>query len=284
MEHGHLSMTRETTNNIKAETTEDFQKLSIQVSLNGLSFCIVDTVSHAIKMLESTTFAKELTPFDLQKHLQDFLEKHKVDKRSFSEVIVVHRNNLFALVPKSLFDDSQLANYLKFNTKMLANDLIVYDEIKNHDIFTVYVPFTNINNYIFDLYGEFDYEHHSTVTIHSLLNTNSHEQDTTGYIHVGRQQIDITIIANKQLLFYNTFDFVTKEDFIYYILFTLEQLKLNPEHISIKLFGAIEEDDEIYKLCHRYIKNVVISVPPVNAYPILESVEESIDFTLLSTL
>ncbi|WP_273567529.1 DUF3822 family protein [Maribacter halichondriae] len=229
-------------------------------------------------------FCQGIDPYDLQEHLQEFLEKHKIDKRSFSEVIVVHRNNLFALVPQSLFDDSQLANYLKFNTKILANDHIVYDEIKNHDIFTVYVPFANINNYIFDLYGEFDFEHHSTVMIHSLLNASSNELDTIGYVHVGRQQMDITIISNKQLLLYNTFAFVTKEDFIYYLLFTLEQLKLNPEHISLKLFGAIEEDDEIYKLCHRYVKNVVISVPPVNTYPILESVEESIDFTLLSTL
>ncbi len=83
----------------------------------------------------------------------------------FSEVIIVHRNDLFSLVPKVLFDPNELANYLKFNTKILANDLLEYDEIQAYEMVNVYIPFVNINNFIYDQFGDFEFKHHSTVLV-----------------------------------------------------------------------------------------------------------------------
>jgi hypothetical protein len=50
------------------------------------------------------------------------------------------------------------------------------------------------------------------------------------------------IVKDKELLFCNTFTYETKEDFIYYILFTTEQLKLDPEDLDLILLGNIHED------------------------------------------
>ena len=49
---------------------------------------------------------------------------------------------------------------------------------------------------------------------------------------------EIIVIANKKLQLYNTFQFTSKEDFIYYVLFTAEQLKLNPEKFELLLLGS----------------------------------------------
>ena len=66
------------------------------------------------------------------------------------------------------------------------------------------------------------------------------------------------IIAIKQgaLLLYNTFEYHTKEDYIYYLLFTLEQLQLNPETIQLVLLGLINKEDDIYSITYKYIRNV----------------------------
>lgn len=55
---------------------------------------------------------------------------------------------------------------------------------------------------------------------------------------------------------YNQFNFETKEDVLYYILFTLEQLKINVEEVKLHLFGQLHQEHEIFKLCETYIKNV----------------------------
>jgi hypothetical protein len=48
-------------------------------------------------------------------------------------------------------------------------------------------------------------------------------------VHFSEGHFEI-IIQNQKLLFFNSFDYQTPEDFIYYVLFTAEQLSLNPEN------------------------------------------------------
>ncbi|MGI9550487.1 MAG: DUF3822 family protein, partial [Aurantibacter sp.] len=187
---------------------------------------------------------------------------------------------------KSLFDENELANYLKFNAKILANDHLAYDELENYDMMNVYVPFVNINNYIFELFGEFIYKHSGTVMIESLLNSHVGNKKPVCYAHITETQMELTVLSNKKLLLYNSHDFVTKEDFMYYLLFTLEQLQLDSATVSLKLFGAIEEGDDLFSLCYQYVKDVSIFAPtvPTIDFALEETELETIDFTVLSSL
>jgi len=277
-------MTKKKINNTEDNSLENFNKLSIQVRLNGLSFCVLDTIGNSILKSDRLVFEKNLSPLELQKNLEQLFKTHNLGSSQFSEVVVVHSNSLFSFVPKSLFDVNELANYLKFNTKILANDHIAYDELDNYDIVNVYVPFVNINNYIFDLFGEFEYKHNGTVLVQALLNNSGANKEPICYVHIDGQQMDITILAQKKLLFYNSFTITSKEDFIYYLLFTLEQLKLDTERTKLQLFGSIEEGDDIYKLCYKYIKDISLFIPSVGSYPIATTDQKSLDFTVLSAL
>ena len=104
------------------------------------------------------------------------------------------------------------------------------------------------------------------------------------YVHVSKQQLDITIISHKRLQFYNCFQFHSKEDFIYHLLFTLEQLKLDTETIKLRLFGTIEEDDELYAIAYKYIQNVAIFIPANPSYHFGDLEKETIDFTVINAL
>ncbi|MBT9189604.1 MULTISPECIES: DUF3822 family protein [Zobellia] len=275
-------MTKKQTKNNTGEPVENFKKLSIQVSLNGLSFCVFDTVANTILNSEKVVFAKELTPYEILKRLKLLFSSHTIEKEQFSEIVVVHRNNLFSLVPKALFNENELANYLKFNTKILANDHLAYDELESFEINNVYVPFVNINNYIYDLFGEFTFKHNGTVMVESLLNNHATNKEAVCYIHTSQRQMDVTVIASKKLLLFNSFNFVTKEDFLYYLLFTLEQLELDTESVCLKLFGDIEKGDDIYDLCYNYVKDVSIFYPSFTEHPGIDRPEETIDFTVIN--
>ncbi len=266
------------------QSKSDFHKLSIQISLNGLSLCVLDTVDNHILASENVVFEREVNPLELLKKVKEIFEKYKVAKVAFSEVIAIHKNQLFSLVPKALFDEGELANYLKFNAKMLTNDIIVYDELESNDIMNVYVPFMNVNNYIYELFGEFEFKHSSTVMVESLLNTPNPGNDAVCYVHVGDKQLDITVVSNKKLQLHNSFNYNTKEDFIYYLLFTIEQLKLDTNTVKLKLFGAIDEDDEIYGIAYDYIKNISIFIPSNIDHITGNDKDDAIDFTVLKTL
>ncbi|MGX1930650.1 DUF3822 family protein [Flagellimonas sp. 2504JD4-2] len=277
-------MTEKTNNITKVETENNFKKLSIQIGLNGLSFCVVDTITHKILAFQKVSFKTQSTPYLMLKELKTLLNQGDEIQKKFSKVVVIHKSGLFSLVPKTLFNPEELPNYLKFNAKIMATDHIVYDEIPHYDIINVYVPFANINNYIFDLFGEFEFKHSGTVLITTLLNQTRASADPVCYIQVSEKEMEMVVISEKKLLFYNHFQYKTAEDFLYYLLFGLEQLNIDLEKVQLKLFGTVEEGDAIFDLCYKYIRNVSVFEPVNPTYPLEQLETQTIDFTTLSSL
>lgn len=247
--------------------------------MNGLSFCVLDTISNTVLHSNKLEFKATSTPYLLLKELKAMLQGEKLLNKEYEEVTVIHRNNLYCLVPKSLFDKDELPNYLKFNTKLLANDQIVYDELPNQDMVCVYVPFTNVNNYLFECFGEFEFKHNSMSMLHALFHQKSNK--TICYVHVANKFMELAVLEERKLMLYNQFDFKTKEDFLYYVLFTYEQLGLHVEETKLKLFGAIEEGDSIYEICYQYLKKVSVFVPKFGNYNLEDMNNSTIDLTLL---
>ncbi|WP_240740119.1 DUF3822 family protein [Flagellimonas allohymeniacidonis] len=266
------------------EIENNFNKLSIQVGLNGLSFCALDTISNKVLAFEKIPFKTASTPYLLLKELKQILNTNNIKNTSFEEVVVIHKNNLFSLVPKPLFNKEELPNYLKFNAKIMANDHIVYDELDNHEMVNVYIPFTNVNNYIFELFGEFEFKHSGSVLISTLLGQSKSSSETMCYVQVSEKEMEIVVVSEKKLLYYNFFEYSSPEDFLYYLLFTFEQLNLDTSEVQLKLFGSIEEGDAVYEICHRYVKNISVFVPPGLSDILEQSETSTIDFTILNTL
>ncbi|MCB4797810.1 DUF3822 family protein [Neotamlana laminarinivorans] len=231
-------------------------ELSIQISLSGLSFCILNRETNTITFLKDICFPKKRNHFELLDTLKNEFDTEAVLNNSFSEVNVIHDNELATLVPKPLFSEDLLADYLKFNTKILKSDFITFDNIKINDSVTVYVPYININNFIYDKFGRFTYKHISTVLINAILKTDINFNVPKAYVHVSKEHFEIVIVQNKKLLLYNSFFYNTKEDFIYYILFCIEQLQLNPETINLIFLGNIDAYDDIYVITYKYIRLV----------------------------
>lgn len=231
-------------------------ELSIQISLSGLSFCVLDSNSKTILDIKSITFKSKKTPTTLLDAVKHLFNTEESLKQLFNKINIIHVNAWSVLVPKPLFKEEALADYLKFNTKILKTDFISFDNISQNDSVNVYIPFTNINNFIFDKFGRFNYKHSSTVLIEQLLTFEKHSNTPKVYINISELHFDIIAIKNGELLIYNTFEYETKEDFIYYLLFTLEQLQLNPETIDVLFLGEVNKDSECYQIAYNYIRNV----------------------------
>lgn len=230
--------------------------LSIQISLNGLSFCILNRKTKTVEHLKSLVFKKKATPFETLERLTTVLNTNTIFEQNFESILVIHQNELSTSVPKPLFKEDHAADYLKFNAKILNTDFIAFDEIPANNSINVFVPYVNINNYIFDQFGEFEYKHASTVLIQSLLQRENDSKQPILYVNVGKNQFELVAIDKGNLVFYNSFAYQTKEDFIYFILFTIEQLKLDPETILLTLIGEISKDDEFYEIVYKYIRFV----------------------------
>lgn len=243
---------------MKPDTIKD---LSIQIRLSGLSFCILNRTTNTIERLQHMQIEKKATPFELLNQLKTIIESNADFNQPFDSVLCIYQNELSTLVPNSLFNENHLADYLKFNAKILKTDFIDFDSISINDSVNIYVPLVNVNNYLFDTYGSFVYKHSSTIFIESVLQNSSKHQDTEIYINVGYLYFEMIAAKNQELIFYNTFEYATKEDFIYYILFSIEQLKLDPESVKIHFSGQIDKDDDIFNMVYKYVRFVDFLAP-----------------------
>lgn len=253
----------ETGQKIMAQTTNIINKLtnlelSIQISLSGLSFCTLQRETNTIVALKQVSFDKKLNPIELLDQLKHVFNTDDTLQNSFNRVFVIHDNELSTLVPKPLFSEDCLADYLKFNSKILKSDFITYDDIPVNDSVNVYVPYININNFIYDKFGTFTFKHISTILVEQLLLIEKHSNIPKIYINVSTNHFEMIVINNSKLVLYNTFDYNTKEDFIYYILFTVEQLELNPETFHLIFTGDIDTKDELYIIAYKYIRFVFL--------------------------
>lgn len=232
--------------------------LSIQASLNGLSFCILNSESNSISYSNTVVFDKMLNPNEVLDKLKHEINTVEALRQSFDTVNLIHENELSTLVPKPIFNEDYLADYLKFNSKILSNDYITHDDLLQGDIVNVYVPYVNLNNFVFDTYGVFEFNHYSTILLNSVFAIHKKKNEPTMYVNVAKKHFEIIILEANKLKLYNTFEYHTKEDFIYYILFTSEQLQLNPEDFQLVLIGNISKNDDLYNIAYTYIRHINI--------------------------
>ncbi|HEY9184527.1 MAG TPA: DUF3822 family protein [Salegentibacter sp.] len=242
-------------------TNKEFQsnlKLSIQVSLDGLSFCIQDTTTKEFVFFKKLSFDRQLDPVKILQKIDKEYENEKALQQNVREISLIFDNHLYTLVPIKLFNEEQASNYLKFNTRILKTDFIAHDAIHSAGAVCVYIPYANIINYFFDKYGEFEYKHSISVLLENLLKREK-SNSTRVYLYNKSGNYDLVVIEEAKLIFCNSFQYETPEDFLYYLLFTAEQLKLDPEKLDLQILGNISEESELYQLAYNYIKNISLS-------------------------
>lgn len=231
-----------------------YKRLSIQVSLNGLSFYTLDTLYNLPSKVTEIKFSvnsEDSIVSELQK-----LEVFKSNEILFDSVCLIHDNPLFSPVPSPLFDKDNIGDYLKFSTKILSFDQFSFDEIENHNIHNAYIPYSFVNQSVKNKFIQVETKHITSVLIKNLLDISKNSYDLQFYVHVQPKHFEIIVINKGKLLLINSFVYNTKEDFIYYTLFVAEQLKLNPETFKLIFLGNITSKNELYEITYKYVRHV----------------------------
>lgn len=231
--------------------------LSIQISLDGFSFCILNTDLNEIIALSSFDFFdKNTSPEMALRTIEKIYAEEEVLSKEFKSVNLTIKNNLNTFVPAELFDPELASKYLKHTIKVLKNDFIAYDELASNKLVNVYVPYVNMTNYFLDHYGPFEYQHTATVLVNSLLKINAKKGGTNTYVHFSKAEMELTVLTDDQLRLYNAHKITTVEDVVYFILFTYEQLALDVKHDKLIVLGAIDEQHINYTYLTKYLNRI----------------------------
>jgi hypothetical protein len=162
-----------------------------------------------------------------------------------------------SLIPKPLFDKKHLADYLMFNHLPVANEKIHHDQLPNLDAVNIFSIPGDLLSVLKKPYRGVPVNHFSSALIENLLIRNKNiDEGHMLFVNVRKQWLDVIVLDGRKLLFFNSFQYRTKEDFAYYLIYVLEQLGLNPEKAALVLMGEILKTSDIYNIIFKYVRNV----------------------------
>ena len=216
--------------------------LAIQIGLNYVTYFIITAESEV-------AYYKN---YILNNNLTEFINTEKILQLKFAKVSISFCDFPCTLIPTELFIKEKAKEILKLDCKV--HDIIKSDNIlsiKATLIYTIPKEIDNLVNTIFTNAAQKSQQSIILDKYNSFDNSNEH-----AYLNLSNDRLDITLFKNNKLIFNNSFDFVTKEDILYYTLFTFEQLKINNEKVLTSLYGEIKKGDKYHQLLYEYIRNI----------------------------
>lgn len=257
-------------------TEKKYKKLTVQVSLSGMVASSSDTLNNKVLAVEEVPFET----VNVEQAVEEILKDKALFRESYDEILVLHENNLATFVPEPLFDEDYLGSYLQYNTKVFDTDVFAFDPIPTHTMNTVYVPHVHLNAVFKTYFGSISAKHVHTILVSRLLDLSKNVDDKRMFVHMAQSHFEIIVVQNQHLLLFNSFDYKTPEDLIYYLLFTAEQLNMNPESFRLEFIGDITEDDAFFKIAYKYIRHVslfdVTDLQPNNTFSTADNLKHFI--------
>lgn len=229
--------------------------LSIQVNLNGLSFCILDPVREKYIALHHTNFKRDLIFDDYLDELEKYIQATELLNQEFKAVKLIWLSDKNTLIPNSYFDKDKLKSYFEFNQKLDDLDEIHFTELKYVDAYSVFVLPNQVANIFSKQFKNISYYNQQIPFIDQAL-FKHHTDSKKVIVNINTEFIDICIIEDGKLLLYNNFVYKTESDLLYFILYVFDQFNLDTQHTELFLNGRIEKNSSLYNQLHKFIKQL----------------------------
>ena len=241
-------------------STENYE-LSIQVSPDGLSFCLLDSVRNKFIMMRS--FGPEENKFFNAEKIDELLHKDDFLTRRYKKVAYVMPSSKFTLVPSPLYDPGKKTEYFTFNHILEEDNTILADKSNDPDAYLVY----SVSRSIYELMNRtypavFPHNH-----IKLLLDyTSSARKSLNGkyiHIHVERDYFNLIVFNDNILTFCNSFVYRNISDILYFVLNTFKNLEIKQEE-TIHFSGLTEKYDDLTSSFSLYVRNIKFAEPGGN--------------------
>jgi len=265
--------------------------LSVQFNDFHIACCVLDYKLNRYILLHDyrkNDFIPKARPgfkLSFEDFLRSVLTANPWLKNSFKTVRIAYEGKKGTLVPGPLFDAQESENFLKLNFQVGPDEHILADHIQQFDNYHVFAIPGNLEESAKRHFPSARISSLSSVLIQSVwLNFKARTGASRIFLHMKEKIFDILIYDGKQILYFNSFTWMVAEDVVYFLIFVLEQLGMNPEQASVVLLGNIDRGSNLFELIYRYVKNMEFGRRNVSYKysPVFDMVAPQSYFPLLS--
>lgn len=235
--------------------------ISMIFSETDFSFCIADLgrskyigFQHIARNEKDNLTTKSLDRFD--EFFTEIFNHLPFLKRDFKTFRIAYMSDIQTLVPGPLYEPSGNSHYLDLMFGKQANCRILSDHVEVMDAHQVFAVPEQIISAVENQLEKRRIFSFGTVLIQSIW-TNYHRTNAMRvFVNIRSGFLDLVVFNGKQVQFFNSFRQKCSEDILYYLIFVMEQLNLNPENVTVVLLGETVDDQHLRELCYTYIRHV----------------------------
>ncbi|MFZ2340484.1 MAG: DUF3822 family protein [Bacteroidales bacterium] len=240
-------------------STENYE-LSVQVSADDISFCILDSLRNKFVMLRSyePEDNSRLDPY----RLNEIIRKDDFLTRKFRKTNIITPTSRSTLVPGPLFEDSRKEEYLDFNQKKNERERVMISKIKNSDIYTIFSLQEGFADLLKGLFPEGNIMH-SLKPLFQYVHFNRRSTGNNIHIHFEKDYFDTVIFDPNELKFCNTFHFKSRSDIEYFVLYVLKKMNVRQDE-TVYLSGKTQEKEALLHGFSQYLTDVRFALPQGN--------------------
>ncbi|MDX9848470.1 MAG: DUF3822 family protein [Tenuifilaceae bacterium] len=242
----------ETFDSFRTETYE----LSIQVSLNGFSFCVKDlTRNHFIALVDSPFEHALLNGDDWIGRVTEIVDAYNWLSKPFKKTIFSYSSQHFTLIPQNFFEPERAKQLLSLVSPIPTLDEIRFKPITNDVVSVFSIPSALITAWL-KLHGE-------TIIVSCINSTLKHhiqswQKSKSPLLSVACMEGYAMIILskNEKLLHCGSNVHKNNEDLAYHLVSICNQFDCKTLSTHVELFGKIDKEEELSTLLQRFFKNV----------------------------
>ncbi|PVX49366.1 uncharacterized protein DUF3822 [Balneicella halophila] len=202
--------------------------LSIQLALDGFSFLLYNRNKNSIELEKEVRYTEQEKFYDW---LKVKLAKEEILRRKYESINLLYTPEKFTLVPTVFIEEKKLKELFSLTFPLEETEMIESEMVGNYTMLSAIT--SDYYNLVKDYFPKLKVKTTPTLLLEML--------DTSTIWNIGvvilYQKLHIIVIKDDKVQLCNSFQFLTKDDLLFYMLYTFDNLDIPVTNSSIQLFG-----------------------------------------------
>jgi hypothetical protein len=227
--------------------------LCIQANQNGISYCVYDDKTQRYILFREHRFEDIKITDDLIENISDVLAKDDTLALPFLSVRFLGYTQQSTLVPLVYFDLEDRLDYLSYHHGGEVDDEIFSNIISPLGVHNIFAFHRELASLISISFKNVEFFSQATPFLRHIAHDKGGWSRPVVYVGLNTGFFDLAVAGDDKLKLYNTFQYASESDILYYVMFVYKQLDLDTQKVPLQISGEQSSKRSYYNMLKQYI-------------------------------
>jgi len=153
-----------------------------------------------------------------------------------------------SIVPQPIYSEEKKEALFSFAEQISNNAIVLKQELPELDAVGLFSVPQNLNKIL-----PFPLVNSHLLWIRNVVKIN---RKITANLIINNEDLSLVVSKNHHLLFSNRFDISAPQDVLYFLMATLEALKILHTKVSVVLYGNVKKKDATHEILEKYLSDI----------------------------